>query len=198
MGPRRRGLCIPRFRLPPKTRSRRRSSSPARTRFAGLRPGLFQEAAPSSLVSRFLCDSFAGSPACECFGFAKTSAQGGIHFRRAIQITQGSPKSFAFWGGGDSRDRTGDLLLARQALSQLSYIPSSSSQTSHHSFPSFEEISLVPLLLLFQTNPLRWALFGFLSPSRLAPSKLNNVNFHSLQRSLTLGHSKQLRCLSAP
>ena len=27
--------------------------------------------------------------------------------------------------GGDSRDRTGDLLLARQALSQLSYIPSS-------------------------------------------------------------------------
>ena len=25
--------------------------------------------------------------------------------------------------GGDSRDRTGDLLLARQALSQLSYIP---------------------------------------------------------------------------
>ena len=28
--------------------------------------------------------------------------------------------------GGDSRDRTGDLLLARQALSQLSYIPLSS------------------------------------------------------------------------
>ena len=27
------------------------------------------------------------------------------------------------WDGGDSRDRTGDLLLARQALSQLSYIP---------------------------------------------------------------------------
>ncbi len=27
--------------------------------------------------------------------------------------------------GGDSRDRTGDLLLARQALSQLSYIPTS-------------------------------------------------------------------------
>jgi hypothetical protein len=25
--------------------------------------------------------------------------------------------------GGDSRVRTGDLLLARQALSQLSYIP---------------------------------------------------------------------------
>ena len=32
---------------------------------------------------------------------------------------------FASFGsaGGDSRDRTGDLLLARQALSQLSYIP---------------------------------------------------------------------------
>ena len=27
------------------------------------------------------------------------------------------------FNGGDSRDRTGDLLLARQALSQLSYIP---------------------------------------------------------------------------
>ena len=29
--------------------------------------------------------------------------------------------------GGDSQDRTGDLLLARQALSQLSYIPKLSS-----------------------------------------------------------------------
>ena len=29
--------------------------------------------------------------------------------------------------GGDSRDRTGDLLLARQALSELSYIPVPSS-----------------------------------------------------------------------
>ena len=28
-----------------------------------------------------------------------------------------------YFFGGDSRDRTGDLLLARQALSQLSYIP---------------------------------------------------------------------------
>ena len=27
------------------------------------------------------------------------------------------------WNGGDNRDRTGDLLLAKQALSQLSYIP---------------------------------------------------------------------------
>ena len=36
-------------------------------------------------------------------------------------------KSASFYFcGGDSRDRTGDLLLARQALSQLSYIPLSS------------------------------------------------------------------------
>ena len=28
--------------------------------------------------------------------------------------------------GGDNRDRTGDLLLAKQALSQLSYIPCAS------------------------------------------------------------------------
>ncbi len=36
-------------------------------------------------------------------------------------------KAYAFVDGGDSRDRTGDLLLARQALSQLSYIPKLSS-----------------------------------------------------------------------
>ena len=37
-----------------------------------------------------------------------------------------SQKLFGFYCfGGDSRDRTGDLLLARQALSQLSYIPDS-------------------------------------------------------------------------
>ena len=32
-------------------------------------------------------------------------------------------KPTVLWDGGDSRVRTGDLLLARQALSQLSYIP---------------------------------------------------------------------------
>ena len=40
----------------------------------------------------------------------------------------GSARKRRIWSllrrGGDSRDRTGDLLLARQALSQLSYIPS--------------------------------------------------------------------------
>ena len=36
-------------------------------------------------------------------------------------------KRMLLWDGGDSRDRTGDLLLARQALSQLSYIPKLSS-----------------------------------------------------------------------
>ena len=42
----------------------------------------------------------------------------------------GSARMFGRFGyllGGDSRDRTGDLLLARQALSQLSYIPKLSS-----------------------------------------------------------------------
>ena len=38
---------------------------------------------------------------------------------RSSQLSYGPVSSF----GGDSRDRTGDLLLARQALSQLSYIP---------------------------------------------------------------------------
>ena len=39
---------------------------------------------------------------------------------RSSQLSYGPLFPF----GGDSRDRTGDLLLARQALSQLSYIPS--------------------------------------------------------------------------
>ena len=39
---------------------------------------------------------------------------------RSSQLSYGPFSLF----GGDSRDRTGDLLLARQALSQLSYIPS--------------------------------------------------------------------------
>ena len=37
--------------------------------------------------------------------------------------------------GGDSRDRTGDLLLARQALSQLSYIPELSRRPSSDEYP---------------------------------------------------------------
>src|SRR5579863_1152296 len=37
------------------------------------------------------------------------------------------PSCFAAWrGGGGERNRTDDLLLAKQALSQLSYTPSSS------------------------------------------------------------------------
>ena len=65
MGPRRRGLRIPRFRLSPKARSLRRSSSSAQTRFAGLWP------------------------------------------------------DFGITGGG-YRTRTGDPLLAKQVLYQLS------------------------------------------------------------------------------
>ena len=41
---------------------------------------------------------------------------------RSSQLSYGPMRRYSL--GGDSRDRTGDLLLARQALSQLSYIPS--------------------------------------------------------------------------
>ena len=44
-----------------------------------------------------------------------------------ILFSQFPQKRMLLWDGGDSRDRTGDLLLARQALSQLSYIPKLSS-----------------------------------------------------------------------
>ena len=44
-----------------------------------------------------------------------------------MSALSGSARKRGLWNslhrGGDSRDRTGDLLLARQALSQLSYIP---------------------------------------------------------------------------
>ena len=50
MGPRRRGLRIARFRANTKPRSLRRSSSPNRTRFTGLRFGLQGiQRAPSKL-----------------------------------------------------------------------------------------------------------------------------------------------------
>ena len=46
-----------------------------------------------------------------------------------MRALSGSARKRGLWNslhrGGDSRDRTGDLLLARQALSQLSYIPTS-------------------------------------------------------------------------
>ncbi len=48
-----------------------------------------------------------------------------MHFRSSPAAKEGIMKA-RLWAaprGGDSRDRTGDLLLARQALSQLSYIP---------------------------------------------------------------------------
>ena len=44
---------------------------------------------------------------------------------RSSQLSYGPMRRYSL--GGDSRDRTGDLLLARQALSQLSYIPRPSS-----------------------------------------------------------------------
>ena len=40
-----------------------------------------------------------------------------------MEILDRSNTSIQFQIGGDSRDRTGDLLLAKQVLSQLSYTP---------------------------------------------------------------------------
>ena len=42
---------------------------------------------------------------------------------RSRQLSYGPVQHGLYSVGGDSRDRTGDLLLARQALSQLSYTP---------------------------------------------------------------------------
>ena len=105
----------PSLPLPAKARSLRRASSSNRTRFAGLR---FEFGVLSSIVSPEVRRH-------KRFDAVKTLTQGGIHFRRASSIDSRAPaKAQLLWDGGDSRDRTGDLLLARQALSQLSYIPS--------------------------------------------------------------------------
>ena len=77
--------------------------------------------------------------------YGPSSTQASYHSPRCIQHVSFIPLRLLFladplrWAllgfwtigyysdGGDSRDRTGDLLLARQALSQLSYIPKLSS-----------------------------------------------------------------------
>ena len=55
-----------------------------------------------------------------------------------LSVVRSSQLSYGplFSIGGDSRDRTGDLLLARQALSQLSYIPNYLSPFTSGSVPS--------------------------------------------------------------
>src|SRR5260221_12284275 len=55
---------------------------------------------------------------CNGFGALDTSA-----FRRNCVSPVGAVKPSGFTGGGGERDRTDDLLLAKQALSQLSYTP---------------------------------------------------------------------------
>ena len=73
--------------------------------------------------------------------------------------------------GGDSRDRTGDLLLARQALSQLSYIPV---------LPSFRQVvgpsGLEPPTLRLSVVRSSQLSYGPVStsPGGSVPSKLNN------------------------
>ena len=70
--------------------------------------------------------------------------------------------------GGDKRDRTVDLLLAKQALSQLSYTPIS--QESYSTVPD-------SFLFTFYEVPLSKTAGAYLySPAFLAlgPSKLNN------------------------
>ena len=78
-------------------------------------------------------------------------------FQGQIEMLRLSAKHFdLILPGGDKRNRTAGLLLARQALSQLSYTPSSS-RTSHPSLLPSGKSSLAPSLLLFKSNPLCWA-----------------------------------------
>jgi hypothetical protein len=45
-----------------------------------------------------------------------------VRFEGSSELTSALPANLAIIGG-DDRDRTGDLLRARQVLSQLSYVP---------------------------------------------------------------------------
>ena len=59
-------------------------------------------------------------------------------FQRRLRPRRGAGRRIEFAlprvRGGDNRDRTGDLLLAKQALSQLSYIPTMRAQADQERF----------------------------------------------------------------
>ena len=72
----------------------------------------------------------------QAFCFCKTLPQGKFTLPEDFNSPGFPQKRTLLWDGGDSRDRTGDLLLARQALSQLSYIPKLSSFFPQASSPA--------------------------------------------------------------
>ena len=87
-----------------------------------------------------------------------------------MEILDRSNTSIQFQIGGDSRDRTGDLLLARQALSQLSYIPVLSSFVLVVGPSGLEPPTL--RLSVVRSSQLS---YGPISTAQgLVPSKLNN------------------------
>ena len=84
---------------------------------------------PQLNITNFL-STFVERPLC-CLAFHhilhcsvfKVQSPVSLETRSKRTTTCPLPSIFNSRVGGDSRDRTGDLLLARQALSQLSYIP---------------------------------------------------------------------------
>ena len=64
------------------------------------------------------------SPAALVSYFPERSAQWQVVPRSALLCGTWRPAKLCFTGGGGERTRTDDLLLAKQALSQLSYTPS--------------------------------------------------------------------------
>ena len=110
-----------------------------------------------------------------CFVFSLFSFQGAVltfavRFEDPTLFFQvGSPNPLAN-PGGDKRDRTADLLLARQALSQLSYTPV---------LPSLVGLSgLEPPTLrlsVVRSSQLSYRPLYLSAPLRRVPSKLNNV-----------------------
>ena len=81
--------------------------------------------------------------------------------------------------GGDSRDRTGDLLLARQALSQLSYIPIIFTYKVVVGPSGLEPPTL--RLSVVRSSQLSYGPISH-SPRGRMPSKLNNERYDVLKR----------------
>src|SRR5688572_12263574 len=90
----------------------------------------------------------------------------------------------AGWAGGGNRDRTGDLLHAMQALSQLSYTPNRRGEIISDQF--LQGPSRLPVTLVFRSNFRPWTSPVMLVSPSIVPRVMRAL---PLPRILAFGHS---------
>jgi hypothetical protein len=81
-------------------------------------------------ISKFLMEIFVPTPTgaedrSAISPHPSTAAHGIVHLDKTITNKKGPRELGPVKNGGDERDRTADLLVANETLSQLSYIPTS-------------------------------------------------------------------------